>query len=368
MRTIGVEEELLLVERGSGQPLAVAGQALHRWTEEHPEGEDQEPGGKLVHELQRQQLETDTHPRERLADLEQELREWRGRAIGVAREAGAEIAAVGTSPMRVEPKVDPAPRFQQMQEKFGMTTAESLTCGCHVHVAIDSAEEGVGVLDRVRVWLPTLLALSANSPFWQGKDTRYASFRSQASIRWPTAGPTDIYGSERAYRALVDQMVSSGVLLDEGMIYFDARLGKDYPTIEIRIADVCLDVRDAVLVAGLCRALVETTAREWAQDRPPPPVPTSMLRLAVWQAGRFGVSEDLLDPVTTRPRPADDVLADLVDFVRPALQEAGDEDLVEAGVARVLAEGTGADRQRRTQERTGDLRDVMAEVLSVTAS
>jgi carboxylate-amine ligase len=368
MRTIGVEEELLLVERGSGQPLAVSGQALHQWVEEHPEGEDDEPGGNLVHELQRQQLETDTHPRERLADLEQELREWRARAIEVARGAGAAVAAVGTSPLPVEPKVAADPRFQRMQEKFGMTTAESLTCGCHVHVAIDSAEEGVGVLDRIRVWLPSLLALSANSPFWQGKDTSYASFRSQASIRWPSAGPNDIYGSAASYRSLVDRMVSSGVLLDEGMIYFDARLAKDYPTVEIRIADVCLDVRDAVLVAGLCRALVDTTAQEWRRGQPPPPVATPMLRLAVWQAGRFSIHEDLLDPVTCDPRPAGDVLADLVDYVRPALRETGDEELVEAGVARVLAEGNGADRQRRVQQRTGDLRDVIAEVLSVTAS
>jgi len=141
-----------------------------------------------------------------------------------------------------------------MAELFGLTAHEQLTCGCHVHVGISDADEGVAVLDRVGPWLATLLALSANSPFWQGRDSEYASFRYQVWGRWPSSGPAGPFGTSRAYRETIEQMVDSGTLIDPGMVYFDARLSERYPTVEIRIADVCLRAEDAVLVAALARA------------------------------------------------------------------------------------------------------------------
>ncbi len=130
-----------------------------------------------------------------------------------------------------------------------------------MHVSVESDEEGVGVLDRIRVWLPSLLALSANSPFWNGQDSGYASYRSQAFARWPSWGPTDRFGSAEAYHRLVRKMVLSSVILDAGMVYFDARLSQHYPTVEIRSADVCFTVEEAIVVAALCRGLVETAAQ-----------------------------------------------------------------------------------------------------------
>ena len=156
-----------------------------------------------------------------------------------------------------------------MAEAFGLTAHEQLTCGCHVHVELSSADEGVAVLDRLGPWLAVLLALSANSPFWQGLDSSYASFRYQVWGRWPSSGPTEPFGTAEAYRETVQQMVGTGTLLDTGMVYFNARLSERYPTIEIRIADVCLRADDAVLIAALARALVETEARSWREGRPP---------------------------------------------------------------------------------------------------
>ena len=153
-----------------------------------------------------------------------------------------------------------------MARAFGLTAQEQLTCGCHVHVQVESDEEGVAVLDRIQPWLATLLALSANSPFWQGVDSSYASFRYQAWGRWPCSGPTEWFGSAEASHETVGQMVRTGTLLDTGMVYFDARLSQHYPTLEVRIADVCLRHEDAVLIAALVRALVETEARAWQQD------------------------------------------------------------------------------------------------------
>ena len=373
MRTVGVEEELLLVDPTSGEPLSVAGAVLTQAERafrvspaavDHSDGEG--PGGTLERELQQEQLEIDTRPRTDLGELGVELVEWRRRADTAARAVGARVAALATSPLPVTPRTTPKDRYLRMGEQFGLTHAEQLTCGCHVHVSVESPAEGVAVLDRIRVWLPVLTALSANSPYWQGQDSHYASFRSQAWGRWPSAGPIEVQGSVRHYRALVADLLGTGVLLDEAMAYFDARLSARYPTVEIRVADVCLRAQDAVLVAALCRALVDTAAEEDRHGSNAPAVPSALLRLATWRAGRSGIEGVLVDPADWRPRPAPEVIAALLDHVRPALVRSGDLSRVEAGLDDVLARGTGARRQRTVLGRSGRLPDVVLDAVELT--
>lgn len=385
MRTVGVEEELLLVDSESGRPRSVAARTL-RYAAEAAEsaesaapgvsetgasetgaGSEEAPGGSLEHELQQQQIETDTVPHTDMAALGESVRAWRDHAITAARRAGARVIASGTSPLPVGAAIVGKPRYLQMVEHFGLTTTEQLTGACHVHVSVESDDEGVGVLDRIRGWLPALLALSANSPFWQGEDTKYASFRSQAIMRWPTAGPTEVFGTAAGYHELVDSMIGSGAIFDEGMIYFDARLSHHYPTVEIRVADVCPDAADTVLVAALCRGLVDTAAAEWRAGDEPLPLSTAMLRLMSWQAGRFGIEGDLIDPRSSKPRAAREIVADLVDHVRAALRENGDEEFVDGQVERIFARGNGAMRQRALLENTGQLSDVVADLARATA-
>jgi glutamate---cysteine ligase / carboxylate-amine ligase len=208
----------------------------------------------------------------------------------------------------------------------------------------------VAVLDRVRPWLAPLLAVSANSPLWRGVDTGYASWREQEWKRWPTSGPTGLFGSLSAYRELVRALVASGSALDERMLYFDARLSATWPTVEIRVADVCLDVEDAVLVAALARALVTTALRD--AQAPAPAVPVEVLRSASWVASRHGTNGPLVDPVELRARPAQQVLARLGAHVREALEDAGDAALVREGLERVLCRG-GAAVQRAALARGG---------------
>src|SRR3712207_2317082 len=165
-----------------------------------------------------------------------------------------------------------------MLDTFGLTAREMLTCGCHVHVSVADDEEGVAVLNRIRVWLPVLTALTANSPFWQGEDTGYASYRSQVWLRWPSAGPNEPFTDAAAYHRLVEELLATGTVLDAGMVYFAARLSAKWPTVEVRTADVALRVEDAVTLAGLVRGLVETAAREARDGRPVPAVRTEVLR------------------------------------------------------------------------------------------
>jgi carboxylate-amine ligase len=236
-----------------------------------------------------------------------------------------------------------------------------------VHVAVSSDEEAVAALDRIRPWLPPLLALSANSPFWRGEDSGYASYRRQVWSGWPSAGPTEAFGSAAAYRELVDAMVGSGTILDEGMVYFDARPSRQHPTLEVRVADVCREPDDAVLVAALVRGLVETAVRSWRAGEPAPPVRAELLKLASWRAARSGLDESLLAPRTWRPAPAGDVVDLLVAHVRPALDDAGDSDTVAELLAAVRGRGTGAVRQRAVLARGGDLRAVVTDA-ALTAS
>jgi glutamate---cysteine ligase / carboxylate-amine ligase len=381
VRTVGVEEELLVVGP-EGRPVPLGPEALEaaarrgtgETVAEHDRPQDgnggdtdgDPPGVRLVPELKTQQVELGTEVCTTLDEVAGRLRHWRREADAAAREVGARVAALATSPVDVDPEPTPGERYDAMAERFGAVVADQLTCGCHVHVQVADDDEGVAVLDRIRVWLPVLTALTANSPFWRGADTGYASFRSQVWGRWPSAGPTELFGDAAGYHRVVDDVLATGTVLDAGMLYFDARLSRQWPTVEVRTADVCLDVEDAVTLTGVTRALVETAARDAADGRPAPAVRSELLRLAAWRAGRSGLAGQLVHPRTGRPAPAAEVLHALLEAVRPALADSGDEQRVAAGVAELLRRGTGAQRQRRVHGRTGNLADVVRDAVART--
>ncbi|MFD0313011.1 glutamate--cysteine ligase 2 [Streptomyces flavalbus] len=360
MRTVGVEEELLLVNPETGEPQARSAAVLARASHEDA---GQEVFEKELHE---QMVEFATHPQSEMADLGAEIVRCRAEAARHAGEIGCAVAALATSPLPVSPAVGAGRRYQWMADEYGIATHEQLVCGCHVHVAVESDEEGVAVVDRVRPWLAVLAALSANSPFWQGKDTSYSSYRSRVWQRWPSAGPTEVFGSAAEYERRVADMLATGTILDDAMVYFDARLSRRYPTVEIRVADVCLHASTAVLVATLARGLVETAAREWRAGRAPVDHSVSLLRLADWRAARSGLTGELLHPATMRPAPAAQVVRDLVDHAAEALADSGDLDRARAGCAELLRRGNGARVQRELLERTESLRDVVVECVRHT--
>ncbi|MER6349944.1 glutamate--cysteine ligase 2 [Streptomyces sp. NPDC001595] len=354
MRTVGVEEELLLVDPETGEPRARSAAVLARATHEDA---DQDVFEKELHE---QMLEFATDPQTDMAVLGEEIVRCRAEAARHAEDIGCTVAALATSPLPVSPAVGANSRYQWMAEEYGIATREQLVLGCHVHVAVDSDEEGVAVVDRLRPWLAVLSALSANSPFWQGKDSAYASYRSRVWQRWPSAGPTELFGSAAEYDRRVADMMATGTLLDEAMVYFDARLSRRYPTVEIRVSDVCLDADTAVLIATLARGLVETAARDWRAGRPAADLGVSVLRLAGWRAARSGLTGELLLPPAMRPAPAETVVNALLDHVGDALKDTGDLDRARESCARLLRDGNGAQVQRELLARTDSLREVVA--------
>ncbi|MGW0601776.1 glutamate--cysteine ligase 2 [Streptomyces sp. NPDC002776] len=361
MRTVGVEEELLLVDPETGEPRARSAAIIARAERESADGHD-----VFEKELHDQMLEYASEPQSSMDGLSREIARCRKEAARYAGELGCAVAALATSPLPVSPAVGAGRRYQWMAEQYGIATQEQLVLGCHVHVSVESDEEGVAVIDRIRPWLSVLGALSANSPFWQGKDSGYSSYRSRVWQRWPSAGPTEVFGSAERYHQVVQDMIDTGVILDQGMVYFDARLSRNFPTVEIRVSDVSLHADTPVLIANLARGLVETAAREWRAGIEPAAHSVSVLRLAAWQAARAGVTEELLHPVTMRPMPARAVLQALLDHVGEALEDHGDLERARAGVAELLERGNGARVQRELLERTGSLRDVVLECVRRT--
>jgi carboxylate-amine ligase len=366
-RTLGVEEELIVVDPGSRAVTPGAGELL-RLNQERDAPEPRGATDELDQELFRHQIEIRTEPVRTLAELDAQLTSARATAGNAAAGAGLAVLACATIPVAgAEPQVSPNDRYRDMLETYGQVARSGTTCGMHVHVAIDSPDEGVGCIDRMAPWLPVLLAMSSNSPYFEGHDTGYASWRSQLWSRWPSAGPTEAFGSLDGYRASCEALLATGAARDTGMLYFDARLAARHPTVEVRVLDVCTDLDDTALLAALVRALVETTAHEWRGGDRLRSWRSEHLRAASWRASWMGLSEKLVHPVARDLRPAREVVEDLVAYVRPRLEAAGDLARVHEGVERVLR-GTGATRQRVAYERSGSLEGVVDDLLARTAA
>jgi carboxylate-amine ligase len=243
-----------------------------------------------------------------------------------------------------------------------------LVCGCHVHVGVPDREEAIQVMNRVRVWLSPVLALSANSPFWLGDDTGYASFRSEVWRRWPMAGTPEPLSSYAEYEEVLDALIRTGSVDEPARIYWDVRPSAKFDTLEFRVTDVCMTVDEAVMVAGLVRALVQTCHRHALEGRPVPSPRPEILRAATWRAARFGLDGDLVDLTSVRAKPATTVVEGLLDFVKESLEDQGDWDEVAGIVRRTIACGTGAARQRQALEQGGRPEDVVDLITSETVA
>ncbi|MER0243957.1 glutamate--cysteine ligase [Streptomyces sp. HSW2009] len=305
-----------------------------------------------------------------LAALRAELRDHREALIGVAAEAGAVVVASGTYPSADWRQVGftPRPRFDHLVNAYARLADELLICGCHVHVGVEDRDTAVEVMNRVRPWLPILSALSASSPFWAGEATGYASYRSTIWARWPMAGTPPTLASYADHQNRVRRLVSTRTSADAGQVFWDVRPGTRYHTVEFRIADACTTIDEAVLQAGLSRALVHQSLREIDRGAPAPVAPAELLHAAKWRAARYGLDGKLIDPVAGELVPAPVYVNRLLAHVREPLLEAGDWAEV-SGLARaVLRWRNSAERQRRTFAGSGELGDVVDQLVTETAA
>jgi carboxylate-amine ligase len=284
----------------------------------------------------------------------------RSQVAAAAERAGVRLIAVGCAPATgPTTRVVDSPRFHRMRERFGDLSPGQGLNGMHVHVSIPDPETGVQVLNHLRPWLPIFQAGTVNSPLTAGHETGYSSWRSMLWERWPTVGPTPYLTSHEQYETMISDMVASGAMLDEGMLYWYARLSANYPTVEIRMGDVCPTLDDTLLLAALARALVATLLHEIRDGRSAPDIPHPLLMAAHWRAAHDGLEGVNIDMATRQARPAWRLMRQLFDYVRPELQRHGDLEMVTVLMGRLRSHGTGAARQRSLLAQRGSVTDVV---------
>src|SRR3954463_3057632 len=356
--TLGAEEELHLINTETWELSARAPQILSRLSDKFYSAE-----------IQRTTVETNTAVVRSLTELRDEIVRLRTGLVAAAERDGLGVAAVGTAPRSTfaDFELTTTGRYSRMQQQYRLLVDEQLICGTQIHVGVSDRDLAVEIAQRIARDLPVLLALSASSPYWNELDTGYASIRSIIWQRWPTAGATGPIASAKEYDDLVADLIGSGVIADPKMAYFDVRPSSHAPTLELRVCDACPLVDDAVLIAGLFRGLVRAAELDVESGRPHLPAPPPLHRAGIWQAARSGLSRDLLDGAPhPRPRPAADVVRELVRRLRPQLEELDDWDAVTELTETVLARGNSADRQRAAFAERGDLEDVVRLVVEET--
>ncbi|WP_181776210.1 carboxylate-amine ligase [Amycolatopsis pittospori] len=331
--TLGVEEEFVLLDPLDGSVALRAPDLLEHLTAE--------PG--VTGELMRFQIETATEICQSLDEVRAELTRLRQNVAKAAEADGCLMVASGIPPCGLRPDaITPAPRYQRLARAFPTLIDEAGTCACHVHVGLPSRDIGARVLAGLRPWLAPLLAISTNSPVENGVDSGWASRRYPLWDRWPTAVPPDEWTGAAAYDDSVGEALRDGSALDTAGVYFYARLSPRHPTVEVRIADVCLSVDDAVLLAALVRGLVATCIEAATLPR----ARNARIGAALYAAARKGLDGPGVNAFTGQKADQRDLIGELVDFVRPALRITGDMDDVEQALDSLFEHGTGASRQR----------------------
>ncbi|WP_033825609.1 glutamate--cysteine ligase [Kitasatospora sp. MBT63] len=341
--TVGVEEEFFLVHPATGRTVPRAEQ-VRTAAGLRPALASAEVQSGLL----QCQLEVNTPVCRTLDEVGGHLLRLRHSLAEAADELDCRLAASGSAPFAPlgVPAVSASPRYRSMKADAAQLAAEQLICGMHVHVGVPDRATGVAVLNRLRPWIPVLVALGGNSPMWDGTDTDFASWRTVVFGRWPVSGTPPPFEDADDYERRVGALVDHGIIRDRGQLYWHARLSERFPTVEVRATDVQLRPEEAVMLAGLIRALVATAMAGERAGAPAPVPPTEFMAGAVWHAARYGLTNELHDPLTGRQAKAGDVVAALLKYTLAALREAGDERQVTSLAHRLLREGQGADRQR----------------------
>lgn len=356
MARFGVEEEFVLLDEQTLVPSAMSTETRERILSE--------AGAGVTPEYLTCQLESATEPCLTRADAESQLRRTRGLLGDVAADQGSIVAATGTpfiSPNRLV--VSSSAHYDAVSAQLVEITREHEVNGLHIHVEVPEEEERVRVVNRVRAWLPPLLAITGNAPFAHGRDSGFASWRSILIRRLPASWSPPLFRDLTDYRSHVEQLVSMGAIAEASSLSWTVRLSERFPTVEVRVFDAQLTVDDTLLAVALTRALLVSDALDDCHG-----VGADAIDASLWTAARYGTDARLVDPVTGAVESAWTIAEGLLERLRPALTQLGDEDFVTEGIARLRADGTGAERQRRAyaERGTAGLRELYRASTTIT--
>jgi glutamate---cysteine ligase / carboxylate-amine ligase len=360
--SLGVEEEYQIIDPATRE-LASSAESIFL--------EAQKTLGDDVQlEIQLSQLEAATPVCQTLAEVRRELKRLRRGIIAAAAQHGRQIAAAGMHPFSQwkDQVFTPHDRYLSLEHVYQQLAREQAIFGCHVHVGLGDRDVALQVMNHARIWLSPFIALSGSSPFWQGADTGYVSYRTPHWHRWPFSGPPQMFDSLADYNKLLDILLATKSIDDRTKIYWDMRLSERYPTIEIRITDVCMTIDETIMLTGLMRALIRTCYEQVMRGEAYPPVRQEVLRAAHWEAARYGIDGNLVDMRAGQSLPARQIIAQFREYLRPALEAQGDWEEVSTLLTAIMRNGTGAERQREVYRRTRQFTDVVDFIVAQTAS
>ncbi len=340
--TIGVEEEYLLVDLASRDLVHEPPPALF-------DAFEAALGAQVMPEFQRAQIEVGTKVCNSIAEIRDDLVRLRATVVRIARDFGCAPIAASTHPFaswHMQKHTD-KDRYNTLAEDMQVVARRLLTSGMHVHIGIDDPDLRIEMLGQLPYFLPHLLALSTSSPFWGGEDTGLKSYRIAAFDEMPRTGPPETFSSFAEYERTVAVLVDAGLMKDASMLWWDVRPSARFPTLEMRITDVCPLLEDAVGIAALFRCLCRMLYRLRRENKRWRAYPRMLVAENRWRAQRYGLDEGLVDFGRGEIVPYAELLDELIGLVAEDADAFGCSDEV-AGLRAVLARGTSAHRQRAT--------------------
>jgi carboxylate-amine ligase len=357
--TIGIEEELMILDAES----MTLANAIDAVLEEH--GGD----GDVKHELLESVLEiaTDPHPDTRAAG--EQLRALRASVAEAAERRNLRIGSSGTHPFAMweDQRVSPHPRYRELVATLRFVARQEIIFGLHVHVGLDDADKAIHVANGMRVHVPLLLALSANSPFWRADATGLASSRMPIFRAFPRVGIPPFYEDWNDFERRIGFMVDSGVIEDYTYLWYDVRPHPNFGTIEIRAMDAQTRVEHTLALAALIQAMVKELSEHYDAGKALGRYPYEMLDENKWLAARHGLEGELVDLPERRLVATKELARRLYDRLREHAQDLGSAAELE-GIQDILAHGNGAQRQRVVYEANHDYAEVMREIVEATNS
>ncbi len=355
--TIGVEEELMIVDAET-LDLANAIEQLLIET----------PLGAVKPELMESVLEIATEPCRNAVEAGQQLIALRSQIRDAAAEQGLAIGSAGTHPFAMweDQRIVARPRYRDLVSALRFVARQELIFGMHVHIGLDDPDKAVHVANGLRVHVPVLLALSANSPFWRADSTGLVSTRTPIFRAFPRVGIPPAYADWEDYQRRIGFMVDSGVMEDYTYLWYDVRPHPNFGTVELRACDAQTRVEHTIALAALMQAMVKELAEHYESGLKLSEYPWEMLDENKWLASRHGLDGELVDLPTRERVQAKALARRLLDRLREHAQDLGADNALD-GIEDLLARGNGAARQVVVYEANHDLREVMAEIVAATA-
>jgi glutamate---cysteine ligase / carboxylate-amine ligase len=357
---LGIEEELMIVD---DETLDLAN-SIEGLLEDLREFSTE---GEVKPELMESVCEIATTPTANTAEAGVQLRALRRQVQQVAAQRGLAIGSAGTHPFAMweDQRVVARPRYRDLVYGLQFVARQEIIFGIHVHVAIDDPDKAIHVTNGMRVHVPLLLALSANSPFWRGDSTGLDSTRTPIFRTFPRVGIPPRYDNYEDWSKRIEFMVSSKAIGDYTYLWYDVRPHPNFGTVEVRVMDSQTRVEHTLALAALIQAMVKELAEHYEAGKRLSRYPYEMLDENKWLAARHGLDGQLVDLPKTARVPVVDLARRVMERMRPHAEELGSGTELDA-LEDILENGNGASRQLVVYEANHDLREVVQEILSAT--